>query len=240
VGVIDDLLFSTRSDSPGVPVQEVWVGAHWTAVRSLKMGLAATLEDTAQVSGAGLLQGRSAHELAAYLRSENPLEVSIGMAALNSLVVVDERRVVELNARELLLRQGRNKNVALIGHFYFTDALREAAAQLWVLERRPGPGDWPAEAAPELLPQADVIGLTATTLMNGTFEGLSRLFSPGALVVMLGPSTPLSQVLFDYGVDILSGTQVVDPDTVLRYIGQGASLRQVPGIRRLNMARMSI
>jgi uncharacterized protein (DUF4213/DUF364 family) len=242
VSVIDDLLLSIRQDSPDVPVREVWVGLHWTAVHSLNLGLAATLHETdcrktGDVSGAGLLLERSAHELAAYLRSENRLEVSIGMAALNSLAVVDEERVAELNARELLLRRGRNKNVALVGHFSFTEVLREAAAQLWVLELRPGPGDWPAEAAPELIPQADVIGLTATTLMNGTFDGLSRLFRPEALVVMLGPSTPLSQVLFDHGVDVLSGTQVVDPTTTLRYIGQGGSLRQVPGIRRLNIAR---
>jgi uncharacterized protein (DUF4213/DUF364 family) len=242
MGVIDDLLSSIKPDSPGISVQEVWVGLHWTAVRSLQMGLAATFQGTDQhkswgVQGAGRLQERSAHELAACLRSENPLEVSIGMAALNSLTVVDESQVVELNARELLLKRGHNRNVALVGHFAFTEALREAAAQLWVLELRPCPGDWPAEAAPELLPQADVIGLTATTLMNGTFDGLSRLFRPGALVVMLGPSTPLSRVLFDYGVDVLSGTQVVDPVTTLRYIGQGGSLRQVPGIRRLTMVR---
>jgi uncharacterized protein (DUF4213/DUF364 family) len=242
VGVIDDLLFSICSDSPDVPVKGVWVGLRWTAVHSLSLGLAANLLATDShkseaVSNAGLLQELSAYELAAYLRSENWLDVIVGMAALNSLVVVDERRAFESNARELLLRRGRDKKVALVGHFSFTEELRQVAARLWVLELRPGPGDYPAQAAPELLPQAEVIALTATTLMNGTFDGLSGLFPPEALVVMLGPSTPLSRVLFDYGVDVLSGTQVVDPATTLRYIGQGGSLRRVPGIRRLNIAR---
>ena len=99
------------------------------------------------------------------------------------------------------------------------------------------PGDMPAEAAPELIPQADVIGLTASTLLNGTFESLSALFPPRALVVMMGPSTPLSHVLFDYGVTMLAGTLVTEPETALRYVTQGSSLHRLPGLRRFTMMK---
>jgi uncharacterized protein (DUF4213/DUF364 family) len=54
---------------------------------------------------------------------------------------------------------------------------------------------------------------------------------------MLGPTTPLSRVLFDYGVDVLAGTEVVDPTTLFQYIGQGSSLRNVPGIRRFTLIK---
>jgi uncharacterized protein (DUF4213/DUF364 family) len=73
--------------------------------------------------------------------------------------------------------------------------------------------------------------------LNGTFESLSRLFPSKALVVMLGPSTPLSKVLFDYGVHILGGALVTDPATALHYIGQGSSLHRVPGIRRFTLVK---
>jgi hypothetical protein len=55
--------------------------------------------------------------------------------------------------------------------------------------------------------------------------------------VLLGGSAPLSPVLFDRGVDALSGTRVVDVPSVLRAIGQGATFRQIPGKQLLTMMR---
>lgn len=46
--------------------------------------------------------------------------------------------------------------------------------------------------------------------------------------MLLGPSTPLSALLFNYGISILSGARVVDEDATLRTIAQGGSFRQVP------------
>jgi uncharacterized protein (DUF4213/DUF364 family) len=54
---------------------------------------------------------------------------------------------------------------------------------------------------------------------------------------MLGPTTPLSAVLFDYGVDILAGTKVVEPDKTIRSISQGAMFRQVEGVRLVTLAK---
>jgi uncharacterized protein (DUF4213/DUF364 family) len=239
--IIDDLLASITINRD-IPAREVLVGLYWTAVQGLKVGLAATptgiaCELAEDVPGAGQLHGRSVNELAQGLRSKHPLEVAIGMAALNALIEVDEAAGVEINAREVLLERGRGKQVVTVGHFPFTDALREVAAKTWVLELNPTGDDVPAERAPELIPRADVIGLTASTLLNGTFEALAKLFPPQALVVMLGPSTPLSTVLFDYGVTLLGGSMVVDPDTALPYVKQGSSLHKVPGVKRLTLQK---
>lgn len=240
--VLDDLLSSVLSTPADFLVHDVLVGLYWTAVHSHNVGLAATPTDisccfASDVDGVGQLHHRSASELAARLRSTHPLEVAIGMASLNSLITVQESDGVELNARDLMLERGRNKTVVTVGHFPFTDALREVAAHLSVLELHPTPGDQPADSAPQVIPQADVIGLTASTLLNGTFESLSKLFPAQALVVMMGPSTPLSPVLFDYGVTMLAGAWVTDPAVALRYVGQGSSLHRVPGIRRFTLMK---
>jgi len=110
---------------------------------------------------------------------------------------------------------------------------------LWVLEKRPQGDDLPADAAHEVIPQADVVAISGTTLMNRTFDPLIALCRPDALVVVLGPSTPLSPVLFDHGVHILSGAVVEDMDPVLRAVSQGANFRQVHrrGVRLVTMQR---
>jgi len=88
-----------------------------------------------------------------------------------------------------------------------------------------------------VLPQADVIALTGTSLINHTFDHLIGLCRPDAFVVLLGGSTPLTPVLFDRGVDALSGTRVVDVPVALQAIGQGATFRQIAGKRLLTMMR---
>jgi uncharacterized protein len=239
---ISRLIQTVKSSTSDLPVKDAWVGLHWTAVTSLGTGLAATNADapccrSKDIQWVGKLHEHSAFELVDLIHSSHPLEVSVGMAALNSLIQVNSQYVVEINARDVILQRSQNKKVALIGGFPFAEMLRKNAAVLWVLELDPQGDEYPASAAGDLLPQADVIGLTATTLMNGTFEQLYPLFPDQALVVMMGPSTPMHPVLFDFGIDILAGSQVVDPQSVYRFVGQGSTLHPVEGLRRITLAK---
>ncbi len=240
MSLLDDLLASLREDAP---VQEVRTCVHWTAVVSKRCGLASTTREErhphghAAVRGVGSLDERSALELAQYATSDSALEASIGVAAVNSLLDVDEERCVELNAADWLAEQGRDRKVVVVGSFPFIPRLRDEVGTLWVLERYPGEGERDAKEASDLIPQADVVAITGTALINHTLEGLLELCRPDSSVMVLGPSTPLSPVWFDYGVHVISGTKVVDPELVLRLISQGATFRQVkgPGVRLLTM-----
>jgi uncharacterized protein (DUF4213/DUF364 family) len=238
MSVWEDLLGSLPE---GGRVRSVLVGAHWTAVCSRGCGLASTVLDDrphgeVKVGEVGRLTDQTARALADRALSECRLEASIGVAALNALIEVDENAVVEVNAGDLLLEKGRDRDVALVGHFPFIPALRQAARQLWVLELVPGGGEHPADQAPDLIPRADVVALTGTTLINHTLDGLLALCRPDALVMMLGASTPLSPVLFDHGISLLSGVRVADEAAVLRTVGQGATFRQIEGVRLVTMA----
>ncbi len=237
--VIDDILSTIENDHA---VREVRACVFWTAVVSKYCGLASTLRepgphDTANaVPEAGSLTSKTACELALYANSSSPTHASIGMASINSLLEIDRKRCVEKNAFEILREQGNGKKMVVVGHFPFVPKLREIAAELHVLEKHPLQDDLPEEEAARVLPQADVVAVTGTTLINHTFEGLMRLCK-NSFVVVLGPSTPLSPVLFDYGVHVISGTRVIDPDSVLRSISEGASFRQVRGVKLLTMSR---
>ncbi len=235
--LLEELLARASRDAP---VRSLLVGAHWTAVCSRGCGLAATMmggrpHGHAPVRDVGRLHLKGARELAEFARSDDLLEASIGVAALNSLLEVDERSVEDINAAQVLVDRGRGKRVALVGRFPFISDLRQAAGKLWVLEQSPVGDELPAEAAAEVLPHADVVAITGTTLINHTLDGLLQLCGEEALVMVLGPSTPLTPVLFDHGVSILSGVIVMDEEAALRTIGQGAALPQVEGVRLVTL-----
>jgi hypothetical protein len=243
---IEKLLNSLETDAP---VREILVGAFWTGVvvdaDPVRCGLASALR--AETGGpwppvvrAGRLLERSGRELAGLLRSDRILEASIGAAAVNALLKVDESALTEANAEQLILERGSGKRVAIVGHFPFIERVRAAAAECWVLELRPTPGDLPASRASEVLPQADVVALTGTSLINHTFDELMGLCRPDAFVLLLGPSAPLTPILFEAGIDAISGTRVHDADLVLRSVGQGATFRQIKragGLRLLTWVR---
>ncbi len=239
VSIIDDLIASLPDD---VAVKSVQVGVHWTAVISRHCGLASTLVDNqphghVKVRDVGRLHFKSAHELVEYARSDKLLEASIGVAAINSLLDVDESRVTERHAADVLVQQGRDKHVALVGHFPFISQLRASAGELWVIEQQPAADEYPPEAAGDLIPRAEVVAITASTLINHTLDNLLALCNPQALVMLLGPSTPLSPVLFNHGVSLLSGAQVSDEAAALRTLCQGATFQQMEGVRLVTLAR---
>ena len=233
------LLNSKLIDSlPDGTVRQVSVGMMWTAVvveidGSIQGGIAATLKNPGYehsrlplVSNPGELERFSTRDLAALIQSTSHTEASIGLAAINALLPRQPKLYSSIEAANWLVEHGSQKNVAMVGHFHFIERLQSQVKKLWVLELDPRPGDFPAQAAPEIIPQADIVAITATTLINHTCEGLLELCRPDAEVMLLGPSTPLSPVMFGNGVDVLAGTLVEDPFAVARVVTQGGTSSQ--------------
>jgi len=140
---------------------------------------------------------------------------------------------VEINARELLIERGKDKVVGIIGHFPFVDALRMTARKVLVFEKIPREGDLSESDIPSHLPEADVVGLTATSIINHSFEEVMRHIKPTAFVVMLGPSTPLSHVLFDFGIHALAGTLASDVEKLKREVKEAVPFKFLKSVRRV-------
>lgn len=116
--------------------------------------------------------------------------------------------------------------------------LREKVKNLWVLEQRVREGDLPAKEAERILPQCEVVGITVTSFIHHTLEGLLSLCK-GAYVLLIGPTSPLSPILFDYGIDAICGSKVVDPDQLIRSISEGATFKEITGVKLLTFAKSS-
>jgi uncharacterized protein (DUF4213/DUF364 family) len=238
MNILEDLLATLPNDK--IPVNKVIIGVHWTLVSSKYCGLGSTMvrqeqPGHSQVREVGHLQEKSAQELASWVLSDNLLEASIGIATLNSLLELNEETATQVNAVEIITRESQGKNLAIIGHFPFVDRIKPITRNCWVIEKKPFGDDFPEEAAKEYIPQSDVIAITGTAFINHTIEGLLSLCPSGSVVMILGPSTPLSPVLFKYGITYLSGARIIDEDAAINTIQQGASFPQVKGVQLYTM-----
>lgn len=226
------------------PVVNVQIGTNWTAVVVDKdgqecCGLASTLAVEHNHSGEpdipspGSLEKIPALDLAGWILSEIPLRRSIGCATINALLPRNPINWVDKNAETAMLEEGKDKKVVLIGHFPFAERLRDQLGELHVLDLNPIGGDLPASAAPEILPTADLVAITGMAFINHTLPGLLDLCRRDAFLIILGPSTPLTPIWKDYGVNMLAGAIVEDINGVLAAVGQGATFRQLhkAGIR---------
>ena len=238
--ILDDLISILDAEAK---VRDIRQGLFHTGVLTRNCGLAATLPRDALQQGhpavkePGFLLEKTATELARMAYSESIPEAAIGMATINSLLEIDERRCLSLNAGEHIAEKGKGKRVAIIGHFPFIPRLRQIAKELWVIEKNPQEGDFPETETGNLVPQADVVGITGTAFTNHTIEHLLKLCHPGAYIVILGDTAPLSPVLFGYGIDAVSGTKVTNEELALRCVSQGATYRQIKGIQKLTMIK---
>ena len=230
------------------------IGYFWTLVWVKvngrdQCGLAASMDNkeyehvrTPAVRAAGKLHDRLGKELAEMALSDSLTERAIGMAAINALLPRYPDRWRPINAEDVILERSQGKNVVVVGHFPFIEKLNLQVKSLSVLELEPRPGDLPASAAPDVLPQADLVAITATTLTNQTLEGLLALCRPETTVMLLGPTTPLSPLLFENGIHILSGSVVENPAQVLLGVSQAATFRQLRemGVRLVTMEKVDL
>ena len=238
--LLDTLISSLDMDGE---IRDIRLGVFHTAVWSRHCGLAATLprdalrQEPPLVENPGHLLQKTPGELVQMAYSDSILEAAIGMATLNSLLDIDVDKCAEVNARELIVEKGKNKRVAIVGHFPFIPMLRSIVEKLWVIEKNPREGDLAETEAENILPQADIVAITGTAITHHTIDRLLEIRNPKAFVIVLGDTAPLSPLLFDFGIDAVAGTQVVDAELVLRCVSEGANFRQIRGARRLTMMR---
>ena len=241
--ILQELLNSATIERP---VTAGAVGPHLIAVASRRLGLAASLHRPARsgtespVEVAENLAGKNARDLANWLLEDRWLKAGVGMAALNSILETEEKWLVDQNAKEIIESRAEGKNLLVVGHFPFVEGMRSKVRRLWVMEKKPGPGDLSEEEGYRHLAKADVVAITGSSLINHTFDQIMASCDQRSFKIMLGPSTPLSPILFDHGLDVLGGVLVEDESTVLNMVREGATFRQLQGVRTMVMSRGSI
>ncbi|NEN91028.1 MAG: DUF364 domain-containing protein [Okeania sp. SIO3H1] len=217
------------------PIKEILIGLTWTLCETESIGLCMSPGTvTRTLPWSGTLVNKPLKELASWLHSWNSFEATVGMAAINA----------EINGRSPLPAQGeslspygpgnlavfeyflpmiRGKKVAIIGR-YPRLSRYENEMEMTVIERQPGADDFPDQASEYLLPEAEWVFLTATSIANKTFPRLVELAKNSQLVLM-GPTMPWLADFKQFGIDYLAGVTVSNSQALRQTVAEGGGVR---------------
>lgn len=176
--------------------------------------------------------------VAQWLLSQDRAEAAVALATLNALNQPAEYRLTTGDAANWLSAQCADRCLAIFGRFPFIEAeLRPAARQVWVFEQPPRVDEFGSDSIPILVPQADIVAITGSSVINHTIDMILPFAKPDSTVVLLGPSTPLSEKLFEIGVDAMFGVRVVNVQQVVESVVAGAGFQKMQGLQRVALLR---
>jgi uncharacterized protein (DUF4213/DUF364 family) len=242
--LLDEVCDQLLPVAAGHSIADVRVGLGYTGVQldDGRCGLAYTFRQgtgagCCVLKEAGSLSGRSASELAERAHSQDLIIAALGLATLNALI-----KPALPSAGDVLdlLSVDKTETVGMVGYFGpLVDPLKRRAKVLHTFEQHEnmGPEVLPEGAAERLLPQCQVVIVSATALLNRTLDAILDCCRGAREVAILGPSTPLLPSVFaSRGVTILSGIEVTDSRQALRIISEGGGTRQLGNtIRKVSL-----
>lgn len=213
-----------------VLVDKVIIGLNWTMVRAGNLCGVARSPDRG-TEGARTIRpvegftGKPISELALYLCSSDALMRSLGLAAVNAWwnrkEFLPEAKNYASETGGLSAIEGLGEGVVIVGGF------RGAQKRLplsKIVEREPKLGDISVEDAPKAYAKAKQVAITAQTLMNGSLSSILEQSSMVPSRLLVGPSTPLCPLLFNFGLTELSGAVIIDADAAETFILESGTM----------------
>lgn len=244
--ILKRLYQQLESPAKDCRIADLRIGLGYAGVRldTDSTGIAAVLFDALPhgctvMPTAGSFAGSSASDVLKYLvDGKNPLEIALGLACANALIKPPGDSGEDKEATTYLdLKPG--ERVAMVGLFApLVEKIRATGAILTVIEKNPQRLELLSpEDKEKALKNCDVAIITATSLLNKTFEETIGMLGNPRSVALLGPSTPLVPEIFrDTPVTHLGGVTVKDSAKVLQIISEGGGTPALrPSLRFVNL-----
>lgn len=207
-------------------------------------GLAAVLPDITirgctVLHDAGTYAGSPAIKTLRYLiNGKDVLHRAIGLATANALTNPYSDSTEDGEATTYLNLQSGEK-VVMIGLFApLVERIRATGADLTIIEKNPQRLELLSqEEKQRACRDCNVAIITATTLLNNTFEETIGLLGKPRAVALIGPSTPLVPAIFDdTPITHLGGATVNNPLRMLQIISEGGGTPALrPYLRFVNL-----
>lgn len=241
--LLNQRLFDSVCDAAGrAVVEQVTIGLGYTAVTTSDggVGIAATGvavdDDHAGNMDLADYEGRPAMDLLPGIQAPDPMLRTMSLALINAL---NHGRAITLpeDSKNRVLFERFNilggARVAMVGYFPpLVRLLEKNQIPLSVIDDARGIGDKKAFEG-QLADWADVLLLTATSIVNGTLEELLAHAGPRLKTVILGPSTPMLPDAFAHlPVHMLAGTAITDRSGALKVVRHGGGTRALKPFSR--------
>ena len=196
-----------------------WIGAELSVG---KAGIAMATEGSSIARTFPTLEGMSVKKAAEAVMSWNFAEASEAMAVINAFYNSRER-MDALGCEvpyERVCTDGmalHGKTVAFIGHLLMPEETVKDAKKVYIIERREIEGDYPDSACEYILPECDVVIMTASASINKTMPRLLEL-SHKAQTIVIGPTCPMCPELKSIGIDRMCGMIVRDKEELFDWL----------------------
>ena len=210
------------------PIDDVRIGLKYTAVKiGNRIGLAHTMSDLKDTPrDVGKLVGM---KLTSLVHSWNLTEAGIGAAAINAQLKPKYYKKINIFKHVLNIFK-KYEDIGIIGKFPFIESMKNNKNNIYVFEHKPVTGCLPASATEYLLPKCDLVIISGTTIINKTLERLLEISN--GYTIVIGPTTPLSSVLFEFGADLIAGVIANNgyKNNLLNIVSQGGGTRDFQSV----------
>lgn len=238
--IIQEMLTAIENQAEATTVQDIRIGLCYSAVLldDGQLGLAYTFHTQHappchKPFKPGQIRGKNTMDVVRYASSDNLLESAIGLAAINAIVNHQIENATEGDILDVI-PMNKTDTVGMVGFFApLIEPLKQSSKKLFIFEKKDMgglPDVYPSEKAIDMLPECDVILLSATTLINKTIDPLLAASGRAREVIVLGASTPfLPEIFAPRGATMLSGIEVTDQNRLLQIVSEGGGMRDFKG-----------
>lgn len=228
--LVEELIDSVKDEAKEHKIKDVIVGLRQTLVvlDDLRAGLCMTLR------GAYSSIPLSAYELIQFARSSNPLQASIGTAALNAFFCSNGVPVSSDDTTELMDLKPEDK-VAMIGNMLpLLPRIQIKVKETVVFEDNPffaGHETLPWWAEKLELPSCDVVLATGVSFANKSTDEILQHSKKARYRAIIGPSTPMSPILLGpQRFDFLGGIRIKNLELAKEIIQKGGGTRELKDV----------
>ncbi|RLF07449.1 MAG: hypothetical protein DRJ60_02645 [Thermoprotei archaeon] len=247
MGVVDELIQALMNLNPQIDevvAEKVVMGLGYTCVltSSGHVGLCQTLLGELNIhcckvtNKAGSLAGSKIVDLLMMAKSWDLSERILGVATINALSApyIESQQGIKVLKGNLIEHLDLRKGdvVVMAGNIKpFREPIKAKGCELIVLERSPQFMDeetLPDVATDEIVPKADVVIVSGTSLANGTIDRILKMARRAREIALVGPSAgAYPKVLFDHGVTIIGCIKALDPAMIIKVVSEGGGTREL-------------